>query len=216
VSAGKHPAPFSEPIIDALRVLLPAEVSEDTIVHDPFAGEGLRLGRLCDELGYAFSGADLEHWQGSDSRVVQADSTRPSSYPEKPFVVVTSPTYNNGVNDHFQPSDSSRRLTYRVAAGHALHTNNTGRYSGRGSVKGELAYWKITRRCIRWWPDLAIVNVKDSIRSGQVYPLVDLWRTLLRGSGYGVKRYDVECPGWRYGENSDVRVDSEAILVAKR
>lgn len=219
VSVGKHPAPYTDSLIDAFRTLLPERVERSLVVHDPFGGEGVRLGRLCDDLGYTFSATDLEPWLDADPRVMQGDSTDPTTYPDVPFVVVTSPTYNNGVNDHFAPKDDSRRLTYRVRLGRPLQPNNTGRWSGRGSRKGEVEYWRITRECVKHWPDLCFVNVKDSTRSsweGGIYPLVALWRDLLVEYGYEVEQVDVACPGWRFGTNGQDRSDTEAILIAVR
>jgi hypothetical protein len=214
---GKHPAPFTESIIDRLEVLIPKHIPPDRVIHDPFGGEGVRLGKLCDKLGYTFSGTDLENWRGGDERVIEGDATYAWSYPLVPYAVVTSPTYNNGCNDHFEAKDDSRRLTYRDRAGHALHDNNTGRWSGRSSKKAEAQYWKLTRKSVVHWPNIAIVNVKDSVRStwdGGIYPLVQLWTELLEEFGYQVDAEEVKCPGWRFGQNSDKRLQTESILVA--
>lgn len=214
---GKHPAVFTDSIIEALADLIPRYAPSLPIVHDPFAGEGLKLAALCERLGYMFSGVDLEPWPNRDRRVVVGDSTDPATYPVGDWhAIVSSPTYNNGCNDHFEPRDTSRRLTYRVAAGHALHENNTGRYSGRGSKKGEAAYWRITREVVKHWPDVVFVNVKDSIRNSEVYPLVDLWVELLDSYGYRIKNSRVACPGWRYGSNHDARLNTESILIGLR
>lgn len=212
----RHPAPFTDSIIDALAELIPEHVPARWVIHDPFGGEGVRLGALCDRIGYEFTATDLEPWLGGDSRVAVGDSTVAETYPNKPYAIVTSPTYNNGVNDHFLPKDASRRLTYRVAAGRALHLNNTGRHSGRSSRKGEAEYWRITREVVNCWSSIALVNLKDSTRSGEVYPLVQLWADLLLEYGYELTRIDVECPGWRFGTNHEARTDTEAILIAKR
>lgn len=214
---GKHPATFTDSIIDSLSNLIPQYAPNFPVVHDPFAGEGVKLAKLCERLGYLFSGTDLEPWPNRDHRVLVGDSTDPTTYPAHgDFIVVTSPTYNNGVNDHFDPKDTSKRLTYRVRAGHELHPNNTGRWSGRSSKKGEAEYWRITHDVVKHWPDVALVNVKDSTRAGEIYRLSLLWSNLLGTYGYEVEWVDVPCPGWRYGSNSQARVDSEVILVATR
>lgn len=216
-SADTHPAPFTESLITALSGLIPMYANRRVhVIHDPFAGEGRRLGKLCDTLGFTFTGTDLERWKDADPRVGLGDSTDPTTYPSSPFVVVTSPTYNNGVNDHFQPKDASRRLTYRVRAGHALHENNTGRYSGRGSKTAEAEYWRITRDVVKCWPDVALVNVKDSYRGDDRYRLTDMWAALLLNNGYEIEQVDVPCPGWRFGTNHERRVETEAIIVAQR
>lgn len=219
LTVGTHPAQFTESIIDELEVLIPKFVPAGRIIHDPFAGAGVRLGALCDRLGYEFTGTDLEAWREGDSRVAVGNSRYAASYPTRPHAEVTSPTYNNGVNDHFKPSIAThrrRRLTYRVAAGRPLHSDNTGRHSGRSSKKGEARYWSITRDVVAQWSDIAIVNVKDSIRAGAIYPLVEMWTSLLAAHGYTIERFDVPCPGFRWGANRELRADTEAILVAVR
>jgi hypothetical protein len=70
-------------------------IQGDEAVHDPFAGDGLRLGQLCDERGCTFTGTDIESWRPRDSRVIVADSVFDSTYPPKPFTVITSPVYLN-------------------------------------------------------------------------------------------------------------------------
>lgn len=216
-TTGKHPATFTDSIIESLAELIPIYAPHKVLIHDPFAGEGTKLAALCARLGYFFTGTDLEPWPNRDRRVSVGDSADPSTYPAGNYhAIVTSPTYNNGVNDHFKPSDTSRRLTYRAAAGHELHPGNTGRWSGRGSKRGESEYWRITRDVVKNWPDIAFVNVKDSIRVGEIYRLSGLWSDLLVAYGYDVEWVDVPCPGWRFGSNSDARVDSEVILVAIR
>jgi hypothetical protein len=216
VTLDKNPAPFSDEIVDALRILIPRHVPKGHVIHDPFAGDGVKLAELCDQLGYEFLGTDLEHWRGRDYRVIRGNSKDEGTYPAGPFVVATSPTYNNGVNDHFAPRETSRRLTYRVAAGRPLHPDNTGRYSGRGSATAERVYWEITRAVVAHWPDLALVNVKDSYREDELYPFVKHWRTVLTDHGYRVRAKMVACPGWRFGTNGKSRAASEAILIASR
>lgn len=217
MTVGKNPAPFSDSVIEALRVLIPKYVSQSYEIHDPFAGEGMKLGALCDRLGYRFTGIDLECWDESDPRVHLGDSTSPGTYPIVPYAVVCSPTYNNGVNDHWNPKDKSTRLTYRTRAGHDLHLNNTARWSGRRSKRGEENYWAITYAVVANWPNLVMVNLKNSIRAKEIYPLIDKWVDLLQSYKYEI--VDVvfpACPGWRFGQNGSARMDAEIIIVAQR
>lgn len=215
-TVAKHPCPYSTQVIDALREILPGFVGRGRSVHDPFAGEGVRLGGLCDGLRLVFTGTDLESWCDGDPRVEVGNARDPATYPSWPFVVVTSPTYNNGVNDHFEPRDESTRMTYRVAAGHALDDDNTGRWSGRGSKTAEAMYWEITEACVANWPSRVIVNVKDSYRDKMIYPFVDMWDELLRRHGYRPAHRLVEVPGHRHGTNHEARVPTETLLVATR
>ncbi len=212
-----HLCPWSEPILDALRPILRNAPG----VHDPFAGAGDRLGALCDELEVGFTGTELEPEWVADPRVLVGDSTDPDSYPEPiagrwPWIV-TSPVYPNGMADHFEPKDASKRMTYRARLGRPLHENNAGRHSVRGGKKAEHRYWDLHARCVRLWPDVAVVNVKDFLTAGRLYPLTARWFSLLEDDGYVVDQvHRVPCPGNRYGANHDVRVEHESILVAHR
>ena len=211
-----HPVPYTPSLIEALGVrLVPLHVPEGVAVHDPFAGDGHRLAEMCDAIGRVYTGTDIEVWPESDERVRLGDSTDPATYPEHAHAIVTSPSYNNGVNDHFLPRETSRRLTYRTALGRALHDNNTGRWSGRSSARAEAEYWRISEEVVRCWPPIALVNVKDSIRAGEVYPLVRLWERLLRRHGYRTSTTMVATPSFRLGRNGEKRAESEAIIIAK-
>lgn len=217
MTAGINPARYSESVINALRDLIQRYSEPSDIVFDPFAGEGRRLGALCDELGRVYAGSDLVKWANQDPRVEVADSTLPGTYPEHAFIVVTSPTYSNGMNDGFIPRDTSRRMTYTVAAGERLAETNTGRWSGRAGKTGERRYWEIHRDCVKHWPTTAIVNVKDSIRAKRVYPCVQMWCHLLGEQGYDIiERVECPVPSNRFGQNHEARLDHEAILIARR
>lgn len=206
-----HPCPMSWPIIHALGPIL-KHLAPDH-VHDPFAGEGRRLADLCAYLGIWFSGTDLVEWRGHHRAVVIGDATNPASYPTGPHIVVTSPTYNNGFGDTY--TDNSERHTYTAAARQELGPTNTGRYTGRYSKTGEAMYWKLHDEAVRHWPATVVVNVKDSIRYGDVYPLGDLWCDLLIRHGYAITgRQAVECGGHRKCANGNLRVDDEQVIVA--
>lgn len=218
MTAHAHPARWTPsilstigPIVDKLR--LP--------VHDPYAGTGERLGRMCDQLGLRYTGTEIEPEWIVDPRVTQGDSTTSDSYPPGRFVVVTSPAYPNGMSDHFAAGDSSRRHTYRQAladmVGHdrPLNRMNMGRYSVRAGRTAERVYWDLAACSVRRWPDWAVVNVSDFVAGGATYPLVDRWTELLERAGYEiVGRVDVATPRQRHGANSHLRAPSEAVIVA--
>lgn len=222
--ARKHFCPYHPAIIEALAELIPAHVPIGHTIHDPFAGEGVRLGALCDRLGYTFTGTDLIPWLARDIRISRADATLPTSYPATPFAVVTSPTFNNGCNDSFISKDGTRRNTYTWAAGNQLlDATNTGRWSGRNSKRAEAKYWRLHRLALPHWPDVAIIDLKDSYRTRrkgvepEYYPLVDLWKVMLDELGYCiVGEQSVPTPGIGYGANRGVRVPNDNLLVARR
>jgi hypothetical protein len=118
----RHPCQFSPEVLEVLAGFIrPGEH-----VHDPFAGPGLRLGRVCDQIGATFSGSDIEPWPGRDRRVVVADARDPLSYPRKPFTIVTSPVYANKRCADYPNGPTSRtkvkgRRDYAIALGRGLH-----------------------------------------------------------------------------------------------
>jgi hypothetical protein len=217
--AVNHPAQFSKELLPALERPL---AEWHLPVHDPFAGTGERLGQLCDQLGLTFTGTEIEPEWIVDARVRHGDSTEAGAYPTGEYVVATSPTYPNGMSDHFKASDHKGRNTYRHALQRTnggqdreLHPNNSGRYGVRYHTDGH--YWKLMQAAVAHWPALVIVNVKDFITGGKVYRLVEKWTELLREHGYDVvEQLDVACPGNRFGANRDDRVETEAVLVAHR
>jgi hypothetical protein len=215
-----HPARFS---VELLPVIGHSLAGWRLPVHDPFAGTGERLGRLCDELGLTFTGTEIEPEWIVDARVRRGDSTEAGAYPTCDYAVATSPTYPNGMADHFRAGDDSHRNTYRQAlqrtrgADRELHPNNTGRYNNRRGQRIEAQYWKLCRVAVAHWPARAVVNVKDFYyQNDQLYPVVTRWMALLEEHGYTVReRIDVPCPGNRYGANRQ-RVETEAVLVCER
>jgi len=226
-----HPAKFTPAILDVLRHYIEAFRLP---VHDPFAGTGERLGRLCDELGVPFSGTEIEREFIVDPRVWPGDSTDRYSYPvylhrpyHESFMIVTSPVYPNGMTDHQRwKSDSKWKWnTYRhglariTGKDRPLHMNNMGRYGNRHrrSRASEERHWGIARQCVKWWPNLAIVNVKDVVATSYTVPVVDCWVAILRSFNYTIDEIvDVSAPGNREGANRDLRADHEAVIVARR
>lgn len=209
-----HPAQFHPNILAAIKPHL-AEL--DGLIFDPFAGTGIRLGQMCDELGKPFKGIDIENWPDHDPRITIGDASNIESYPGVPFTVVTSPTYPNGISDHFKPSDKSKRFTYRTALGQPLQENNTGRYSVRGGKKQMEKYWLICYDAIYNWVKKdanVFVNVKNFYHQGEIVDLVHMWKNTLSAHGYLIDEVlEVECPGIRFGANSKARVDHESIII---
>jgi hypothetical protein len=211
-----HPARWSPALLDVIRPII---VSLGLPVHDPFAGTGERLGRLCDELDLDFSGTELEEPYIVDDRVWAGDATDPATCPEWDHVVVTSPVYPNGMADHYEAKDGSPRMNYRVGLARItgedrpLAENNMGRYSVRRGPRAEEKYWAIAEAAAQWWPAHVVLNVSDFVHQGERYTLVERWRELLEGLGYVVQAtHDVETPRARRGENHRARVEAETVL----
>lgn len=219
-----HQAQYSQAILDSIALKLSLTPAERVLpVFDPFAGLGTRLGRVCDDLDIPFSGIDLEDWPGRDHRVWQANAVDLESYPTERCLIITSPTYANGMNDHFVPRDGSKRYTYRIALGHELHIDNSGRYGLRAGKKSLDIYWAINRCAVACWAERGfptLVNVKDFPFTAkgevQVYPLVKEWVGLLQEFGYRIThQVSISTPGNRNGSNKESAVNHEVILAAE-
>lgn len=218
-----HPARFSQPVLDALTLII---MEHGVHVHDPFAGTGERLGQLCDSIGVSFSGTEIEPEFIADPRVWPGDSTDPATYPDaQTWIVVTSPVYPNGMTDHFKAKDASKRHTYRqglaeiTGEDRPLHPNNMGRYGNahRRSRRSQDTHFEIARRCIEWWPDVAVINVKDVSATNYFVPVGRMWADLMVERGWRLaSEQHIHCPGQRYGANGDQRADCEYVLVFNR
>jgi hypothetical protein len=204
----RHPCQFSPEILELLAALI---VPGD-YVFDPFAGPGTRLGALCDRLGASFAGCDIEDWPGRDPRVVRADAKDASSYPDGPFVIVTSPVYVNKRCADYRngPTPTTKtkgRRDYGIALGRALDPENLARTTGRRSQVA--AYWQGHADAVKHWRNRVILNVDE--------PIADGWRTLLEVDG-GYTITDVfPVKTQRYGglNNADKRAEHEVVMIAE-
>jgi hypothetical protein len=213
-----HPARFNDDIIQILGDLIAEFYPGWDRVFDPFAGTGQRLAELCKEKHLAFAGCDIEEWPDAHANVWIGDATDITYYPFPPFLIITSPTYGNGVNDHFEPKEDSKRYTYRTALGKPLNANNSGRYSIRGGKKSWQRYMDINKAAVEIWAHLkvpAMVNVKSFIHNHEIIDLPLLWIELLQDAGYDIlDQRQVKVPCLRHGKHADVRIDHEDVIVA--
>ena len=207
-SGGRHPCQFSPEVLEVLAgIIRPGEH-----VHDPFAGPGLRLGRLCDQLGAIFTGSDIEAWPGRDRRVVVADARDPLSYPAKPFTIVTSPVYANKRCADYPNGPTSRtkvkgRRDYAIALGRALHPLNLARCTGR--PRRAQLYWEGHAEAVKYWGERVVLNVDE--------PISERWQSLLIEHGYRVAdAVPVRTRRYRGLANADKRADHEVVIVAVR
>jgi hypothetical protein len=200
-----HPAEFSPEVLDVFERVL-AGVSH---VHDPWAGRGVRLGSLCDRLGVAFTGTDIERYKDMDPRVGLGDSSKWWSYPSGNFTVVTSPVYLNRistdyVNGPLPTTKVEGRRAYGISLGRALDRENLAR-----TCRSEGDYYWAHGNAVQWWRYQAIVNVD--------LPMLIGWRKLLTESGFRISdEICVETRRYRGPANSDKRAPCEVVIVAKR
>ena len=197
-----------------------------------------------DGLGFGFSGTEIEECFIEHEAIIHGDACDARLYPPTllpnetttgGWVICTSPVYANGVADNHKPSDASKRHTYRAAKieitgdpDAELHPGNMGNYGYRstqrdGKSTKRKAFWEIADAAMSHWDSalLAIVNVSDfkAKRNGVevTEPHVDDWKALLYKHGW-INQTDFPVGTQRQGngENRDVRVANEVVLVCRR
>lgn len=203
-----HPCQYSPEVIEALR----PHIHPKEHIHDPFAGTGLRLGALCDELGAVYSGGDIEDWPDHDPRVALTDSTLSTSYPADPFVVVTSPVYLNKrladyANGPLPTTKTKGRRDYGISLGRPLNAGNLARHTGKPN-RADM-YWALHYDAVARWGHCALVNVD--------LPISDGWCGLLTKAGYEVRSVEAVHTR-RYGglDNAEKRAEHEVLIKAVR
>lgn len=236
-----HPARFSASIIDCLKTKL----QPGDWVHDPFAGTGEFLGELADEIGFIFSGTEIEPSLIVDHRVDVGDSIDPRTYPRvHGWIGCTSPVYPNGVADYFASSEKEakpwQRNTYRHAVAKRtggqqtwLMPNNMGQFGYRGTQRGESddglgrslrrqAYWDLARRCVVNWREAQwfYLNVSDFVyNDDQIEPVTADWIKLMEANEWSMFDIEyVETPRYLNASDGsrDNRMDAEAVVTFRR
>jgi len=215
----RHPAKYGATVLDALGSLLETEAvgrGRRLRVLDPFAG----TGRI-HTLDHDTIGGDLEpEWigQGCDvGPVVVADALR-LPFASKSFdAVVTSPCYGNRLADHHNARDGSVRHSYTHGLGRLRLPAKAGTMQGGEPYRVcRLSAWMACFGVVV--PGgLALVNVSDHIRRGDVVPVVAFHVGALERAGWVVERVEtVPTPRLRYGANGSARVDGERVIVARK
>lgn len=211
----RHPATFSVQLAPLLSSLIHSTPHPRGPVLDPMAGIGRHhLATHYNELEPEWAA------QCPGPNVTIADA-RHLPYPSNTFpVVITSPVYGNRMSDHHNARDDSTRNTYRHTLGRPLHRYNTGQLQwNTGNHLGNTyksLHEEIWREVLRvLMPGgVFILNVKDHYRKYVLQPVTHWHDSFLRSLGLSkmISRY-VSTPGNRYGENGELRVDGESVIV---
>lgn len=217
-----HPATFSAAILTLIRQM--GVLPDRGVVIDPFAGVGGVHCLATDTL--TTIGVEIEpEWAGQHPRTLLGNALALPFGTASFDAAVTSPCYGNRMADHHRARDGSRRRSYthdlqRTTGDpdRQLHTVNAGRmYAWRPD------YWEFHTVA---WRELArvlkagapfLLNASDFIRAGKVIGVVEGHRNVATSAGF---RFRGQCrtptPRMRYGENRDLRVDREVVMVFER
>lgn len=212
----RHPAKFSQVILDLLEVLVKFFDLQDKYVLDPFSG----VGRV-NSIGATKSiGNELEvDWASEDNsfRTVQGNALSLPFRDNSFGAIVTSPTYGNRMADCHVAKDVSRRNTYTHAIGHKLHPDNSGslQWGDKYREFHEQA-WVESLRVLE--PSgIFILNISDHIRKGAIQQVTAWHRDCLKSLGLTeLTEYKLGTLRNRFGSNSDLRLPFESVITFRK
>jgi hypothetical protein len=227
--ARPHPAKFSEPVLDMLRILLRREegnkASMSIDVLDPFGGVGL-IHTISLPFVHTYA-VELEH-EWADQAAMLGDTWCGDFFdfnqpgPRWPRfgewdAVATSCTYGNRMADHHQARDDSKRMTYTHQLGRPLTAGNSGAMQwGPGYREFHLKAWERVHRLLA--PNgLFLLNISDHVRKQEVQPVVEWHKAACRQAGFELEHeWAIGTKRMGFGQNRDVRVDCEWVLEMRK
>lgn len=233
----KHPAPFSDALLPRFAKVLMEHrppTGRPLGILDPFAG----IGRIHELPSYFTDrypgdvvtvGVELmPKWAAAHAPTytyVGDATTILTDHPDWKATfdaVVTSPCYGNRMADHHEAKDDSERRSYRHYYGDDFFTDAP-REQNAGAMAFGDDYKRLHERAWAQVYDLLVpgglflLNVKNHIRNGEIVN-VALWhRHTVRAIGFEhLTTKIVQLRGYRYGENTEHRIDHELIYVFRK
>lgn len=205
----KHPAKFSERILDEIRAVLDRSKIEGMIL-DPFAGTG-RVHALANPPTRQTVGVEIEpEWAYLHPDTIVGNALA-LPFPDNSFdAIVTSPCYGNRMADN-DPRDSC--ITYRSRLGRPLSTGNLGSMQwGHGYQAFHAAAWRETLRVLRPYGTF-VLNISDHVRDRKRQTVSGWHVGLLQQMGCQIVDIAaVGTPRMRRGQNHEARVDAELVV----
>lgn len=203
----KHPAKFSDSILHKLDEILP----HDCLILDPFAG----VGRI-KEIRPLCVLVEIEPEWASMCGAIVGDATNLPFLSHQFDVICTSPAYGNRMADNYIDKEPGKyvRHTYRYYLGRRLNPANSGcmQWGKRYQKLHERAYEECNRVLKPW--GLFVLNMSDHIRKGKIVPVTIWHKECLESNGLIlVEWFKIQTPRQKHGQNYNLRVDHENILV---
>lgn len=194
-SAPLHPAKFSDPILDRMRVLLTAEARRvvgrvhdgPLYVLDPFAGVG-RVHQLTSRR-IRTAGIEIEpEWAALHKRTYCGDMfewiPRMVRNDDLADAIATSPTYGNRFADNHEAKDGSTRRSYTHDLGRPLTSGTSANIPwGPRYWAFHAAAYQVLLTVLR--PGgLLLLNVSDFYKAKALVPATEWHRGAAMGAGF--------------------------------
>lgn len=221
MGAVKHPAKFTDTIIDELRKVAQDEWAKRRSaiqILDPLAGVGT-IHQLQRDGAIETFGVEIEsEWSDVHPQTVQGDATKlPTKWSGNFDIVMTSPAYGNRMADSHDAKDASRRIGYKFALGRDLSEGNGGGLQWGDAYRTlHLAILREMKR-VTAPGGLVVVNVSNHIRDREEQYVAEWWLAQMLALGLKFElAIPVRTPRMRMGRNYEARVEKEWIWVTRK
>lgn len=214
----KHPAKYSDEVLSAILMSVQSRLNTGSVILDPFAGIG---GIHFLSPKYNTIGVEIEkEWAEQHSQNIWYDSTKLTElFVSNSFdAIVTSPAYGNRMSDRYKgDAKNSKRYTYRISLGRDLSENNGAQFNW--SKKYRELHSLVWKECFQVLKSngFIFINISNHIRSGVEVPVIEWHLSELINIGFMIDEiYSIKTKRMKNGANSDLRVDSEKMIILRK
>lgn len=210
----QHPAKYTDALLTTFARMLQGSAR----ILDPFGGEGgvFMLERWLPEA--QIESIELEPEWAVCHPKTKVGNALALDYPDRSFdAICTSPTYGNRLADKKRPVLSKWKkgvTTYADMLGRPLSADNTGALQWGPKYRAvHVIAWTEARRVLKPGGRF-VLDIKDHYRNKKLQPVTDWHIEALTALGFVVQEHvKVDCPGMRYGQNGQWRVDYESVIL---
>jgi tRNA G10 N-methylase Trm11 len=216
--APNHPAKYTDVLLPVMARMLQGRQR----ILDPFGGTG-KVFLLDRWLGNVeIQATEIEpEWAAKHPRTTLGNALH-LPWPDGYFdAVCTSPTYGNRMADGLRNPENWAReynyITYSQKLNRKLHADNSGGMQWGDKYRAfHASAWAEAHRVLGD-DGVFVLNIKDHIRAGEFVKVTDWHIECLQGLGFRlVEHRRIDTPSMRYGQNSELRVPYESVILFEK